>query len=302
MLLSSCAGEKRPAQAPDTIVVGNEKPAPAAEPEALPKVKGVIVWSRPEDADQATSYWLDPEGNVLKQEPGIFLLADGKQWQFSTAKGRMPVFECEAVMAGTPAEPTDYKESVVPSLIEDRTHRGWDLWEQPSPGPEERYADYSQSVTLVASAGRYLVLGDHTWVYGCGAHGFGVASYTAYDLQKKEKVSLLSDAETYALKGHELARAVAAFKAAGDGFDEPREEQVTLINAVPEVTSEGQQRVQLVFSIGACYACSHGEGSSYTATTRVVAEGLPRALAEQPLPRAVAVFAASHAISGWTAQ
>lgn len=301
--LSSCGGEQRKADAPPTIRVGDEKTQDEPEPVAQPDVKGVIVWTRPEDSEQATSYWLDPDGNVVKEQPGIFLLADGKEWEFSKSVGKMPVFECDAAMGGFASDPAQPKETMAPALIEVKTRRSWDLWELPEPpGPDERYADYSQNVGLVASAGRYLVLANHTWIYGCGAHGFSVAEYTAYDLQTKQKLALLSPAETNELKGHELAQAVAAFKAAGDGFDEPTEEQVTLINVIPEVTAEGKLQADLVFAIGTCYACTRGEGSSYTATTRVVAEELPRTLAEQPLPGAVARFAATHQVRGWSAR
>lgn len=300
-MLPGCAGEQRQAEKPPTIQVGEEKPDAEPTPELARAAKGVIVWTRPEDSEQATSYWLDPEGNIEKQAAGIFLSTDGKEWQFSTSKGSMPIYGCDASMA--PAEQaTDHKQTLVPSLIESRTRRSWDLWDQPQPSPDERYADYSQNVGLVASAGRYLVIADFTWVYGCGAHGFNVASYTAYDLKTSQRLSLLSPEETQRLEGHEQARAVEAFKAAGDGFDAPTEAQVTLINVIPEVTQQGKQRAQLVFSIGTCYACTHGEGSSYTATTRVVAEELPRALAEQPLPEAVSRFAATHGVRGWSSR
>ncbi|MCA9640266.1 MAG: hypothetical protein H6718_27665 [Polyangiaceae bacterium] len=302
LALPCCGGEQRKADAPPTIRVGDEKTQEEAEPVERSEVKGVIVWARPDDSEQTTSYWLDPEGNVLKEQPGIFMLAGGKEWEFSKTLGRMPVYECDAVMGDTASAPTDHKETQVPSLIELKTRRSWELWEQPKPGPEERYNDYSQNVGLIASAGRYLVLADFTWVYGCGAHGFSVATYSAYDLERKQKLPLLSPAETNELRGHELSQAVAAFKAAGDGFDEPTEEQVTLINVIPEVTPQGKQQAELVFSIGTCYACTHGEGSSYTATTRVVAETLPRALAEQPLPKAVVRFAGTHPVRGWSAR
>ncbi len=301
LLLPSCGGERRPAQAPDTILVGTEKAPEALEPDAAPDVRAVIVWSRPDGSEEATSYWLDSDANIQRQRPGIWLLADEHEWEFKPASGRMPVFECDAVMGGTAAEPTDHKETLVPGLVEAKSRRAWQLWDFPTPGPDERYSDYSQNVGVIALAGRYLVLANFTWMYGCGAHGFSVAEYTAFDLVTKQKLSLLSPAETRELNGHEQARAVEAFKAAGDGFDEPTEEQVTLINVIPEVTREGKQRAQLVFSIGTCYACTHGEGSSYTATTRVVAEQLPRKLAEQPLPQVVARFAQSHAVAGWSA-
>lgn len=300
-MLPSCHGEQRQAETPQSIRVGEEKPDAEPTPELARVAKGAIVWTRPEDSEQATSYWLDPEGNIEKQASGIFLSTNGKEWQFATSKGSMPVYECDATMA--PAEQvTGHKETQVPSLIESTTHRTWDLWDQPQPSADERYADYSQNVGLIASAGRYLVIADFTWVYGCGAHGFNVASYTAFDLETSQRLSLISPGESQRLKGHEQARAVEAFAAAGDGFDAPTEEQITLINVIPEVTQEGKQRAQLVFSIGTCYACTHGEGSSYTATTRVVAEELPRVLAEQPLPKAVSRFAATHEVRGWTSR
>jgi hypothetical protein len=258
--------------------------APRGEPvanELAPAAVDYLVWT------DAGTTWVDASGEVRGHAPGVVIAAGGSLWRLSSDEVSVPLRTCDEIEREPMPAPSgagDVAHGVEISLRELGGDRRLAVGAPPA---DEGFAQLDWGSSLIGSVGPYLFAETAIETYGCGAHGNHEVIATSYDLAARAARPIVSDADA-APSAPEAATALsealgAELSAADVHHGETR-----------PVWRVGTLGAAHLFWADACYACSTGDWSSYTAAVWVDALALPPAFAALPtVPRAVAALAAT---------
>jgi hypothetical protein len=273
----------------------------AAHPGSGSSVDAWLVWTS--TGGVARTEWIDATGTVRGSADGILVAYGDALYRVDSEPVAMPTMSCDAQNA---AAEGGSAATAAPATTDDGTAThlfltpltGTTAMDITAPSPDAPEAapdgedvvieaELTHQAWIEGGLGPFLFVAESTYSYTCGAHGNSAAEAAVFDVSTGTRVELL-DADAVA-GAREKAR--AAFVASSDGdlsdASDPATE-IHLATSIP-IWTAGGVAMRHLFYIDTCYACSDGEWSSYTRTTRVEDPMLPLAFATFPaLPPAVA--------------
>jgi hypothetical protein len=153
----------------------------------------------------------------------------------------------------------------------------------------------------VASLGPYLFVEQSTYAYACGAHGFTMASFVVWDIEKARTIDLISQIPNREALFAEAARQLA--EEATDGHGTFGDGKAEITEVLPVVEGSGKVAWQVQLTVPTCYACGDGLWSSYTHSVRVKTPAPAPLASFRELPSQVVMFLSHHpglTLGGWS--
>jgi len=257
------------------------------------------VWIR-DPAGVPKTHRLDAAGRVLETLDGIYVATGAGAWQWREQVLAVPTTACERyddeghVSRGPDPDPGAATRVTLANVTTGAEQTIVDG--VPDADGAESYVD---GVELLGSVGPYLFVRRFTDIYACGAHGLAGASVTIWDASKGDVVGMPAAAS------FEQARASALLELneGDDGFP-ATEESLAFTALMPRFAHDGALQTDLQFSSHTCYACSFGEGGSYTKSSVVPADHVVEPFASYAFaPDGVRAFLATKlgfTVGGWS--
>ena len=222
-------------------------PAPAAAPPG----SSWIVWLREGDQD-ATTFYLDSAGRVLRSEPGAMVAFKGHVGRIAFAPETVSTEPC-ASLETDDSEPEVIPDPVEPwgqatraMLIDDTGARTTMV--RVDDGAKGA-AELEHAVEVVATVGPYVFLRETLYAYTCGAHGNTSVSQTIWDSVSKSTIPAPTDIGP--VEGP-LAEAIDILNDNGDQGFEATEESTSVSAVVPSYGDAGTLAIGLSFTSPTC--------------------------------------------------
>jgi hypothetical protein len=234
---------------------------------------------------------VDRTGGVIARDDGVRIAAGGKVWAWREAPREVATKACPRYDDSGSELPADEAPALGTGLRATLERvDGGETVEIVGVASCEGAQDLQQSIELIASVGPYLFVRDSTYVYACGAHGNVQMAFRVWDAERGAVVWNASDETPSAFVGgaaESEARAQARTSLAADddvaAFAENGAVEAALTEILPSYSAGGELRVVLQFTAPTCYACSDGNWSSYSKSSRQLFRGIPDALRTAPL-------------------
>jgi hypothetical protein len=260
----------------------------------------LFVWTR-DGEGHARSYELDIDGREIRTVDGVLIATKAGVWQWN---------EKDVVIETSPCERYDDEGALLRAPVPDpgaatraslvHLSSGAEQVVVQPPADGDGAEDFQQKVELVASVGPLLFVRESTYVYACGAHGSTGASAIVWDASRGFAMPRASNVGSLDAARSEALRELSED---GDGFP-ATEDTMDFTEIVPRFAEGGALRVGIQFTAPTCYACSRGNGGSYTKSAVVDVADVPSALADYAAaPRGVRAFLSAHPgieMRGWS--
>jgi hypothetical protein len=304
LFLGGTAACHPPAQYVEVRTGKETAPYPAPTARAL-------VWTK-RRGNPPQTWTIDRTGAVIARDDGVRIAANGKVWAWREAPREIGTKACPRYDDNgneLPADETPPLGSGLRATLE-RVDGGEAIEIVPVANGEGAQ-DIRQSVELVATVGPYLFVRDATYVYACGAHGNVGVGFRVWDVERGAVVWDASDEVSSPfvhgpIENDARAQAVGSLAADEDvvAFAENGAIQASLTEILPSYSAGAELRVVLQFTAPTCYACSDGDWSSYSRSSRQTTRSIPQMLrAWTTAPPAIRAFVDAHpdlVVGGWS--
>jgi len=262
--------------------VGCGAGAPAATPLSNQPMSasGFVAWMDSGHGPQ--SRWLDADGVERGSAAGQYVVRAGRLARVTRTEIAVPLTGC-SITGDSPIEPaTGHGDRLtVVDVADPAAIAPLTLAE---PGPDgDGLGELDHGARVRGGLGRFVMIEESTYVFGCGAHGNNAVAAHLIDLSAGATVP-------WPLTDQDIARfapeVIDGLRENGFLDDTPA---VHFGESLP-VWRNGAAALRHLLWLDTCYACGNGEWSSYTSGSWVVDAHLPPAFAAEAaaVPPAVA--------------